>query len=224
MNSTDGEGVLQMCAEKIKQWTGVEFENDDSADPNEKEWEAIQWSRLDSLLGGRFVMPSDYRMLQGMDEQPCGDEELQTAVASALLRKKQWDDLIDQRRAIIKKFTGKFIADRDVYNRLVENAYDTDIVEQVKRELQTLAYDEDSEVKKKYISHMLGDYSVGRANFAKLMDVPAEHLDKAIKDCPKFPKEKKGKEKRQTGKLLPSQLAKINQPWVKTTAVRYRPY
>jgi len=189
----DGKNILQTSTEKIKQRSDVEFESYYGAESNEKEWEAIQWSRLDGLLSGRFVMPDDYRMLQVMDEQPCGDEELQTAVVSALARKKQWDDSIDQRRANIKKLTGKFIADRGVYNRLVENAYDADIVEQVKMELQSLAYDEEAEVKKKYISHMLGDYSVGRANFAKLMNVDPEYLDRAIKECPKFPKEKKGK-------------------------------
>ena len=193
MDSTDG--IFSSAKEAIQNAVSA------AAVQLQYDWGKMEWSRVDGLLKGRFILADDRIKLYQLDDEGVDDSSLQAAVEVAVKRKIEFDDTMPDRckkvRDCIKKLAGRAVMlDRPVFFELTDKAYEFDLEAHVRLALDNHEDDPEEQLKREYLLLKLGDKQVGSKNFSKLMESPSERLDALCEECPGVRKEKPVEQKR----------------------------
>ena len=159
------------------------------------DWGKVEWSRIDGLLKGRFVLSDDRIKLYELDDEGVDDNSLQNAVENTVQRKIDFDNTMPDRckkvRDAIKEIAGRAVMlDRPVFFELTDKAYEFDLEAHVRLALEKHQDDPEEKLKREYLLLKLGDKQVGSKNFSKLMEAPSEKLDSLCEECPGVRREK----------------------------------
>ena len=89
------------------------------------DWGKVEWSRVDGLLKGRFVLANDRIKLYQLDDEGVDDNSLQNSVENAVQRKIDFDNTMPDRckkvRDAIKEIAGRAVMlDRPVFFELTD--------------------------------------------------------------------------------------------------------
>ena len=205
MDTTDG--IFSSAKEAIQNAVGAvtQLQFDD--------WGKVEWSRVDGLLKGRYVLADDRIKLYELDDEGVDDNSLQNAVENAMQRKIEFVNTMPDRckkvRDAIKEIAGRAVMlDRPVFFELTDKAYEFDLKAHVRLALEKHEDDPEELLKKEYLLLKLGDKQVGSKNFSKLMEAPSEKLDSLCEECPGTRREKSVQERR---KRLPPLSAEQKQ-------------
>ena len=190
-SSDHTDGLFSSVKDTIKNavQTTISSSFDDDGD-----W-APQWSRVDKLLHGRYVLQADQAKLYEMDADGVNDDHLNNCIEEAVQRKIARDQTLPARckrvRELIKDANGgkSLILERPIFFELADKAYELNIEALVRLAVENHKTDPDEELKREYIILKLGDKVVGPKNFSLLMTAPSKKLDHLIEECPGVRKE-----------------------------------